>query len=742
MKQLKKYILALLLVVAAFPAFAEIAQVDLLRYDFDSESATARCLGIASSGVRYLIIPDTVVYKGFTYTVTSIVQYAFAGNEVISVTIPATIEEIGHAAFNNCTGLKDIWCYVEEPLVIDDSVFSDYSANLHVSEGSVDLYRLDEEWGKFKDIYSLEYGIVSDSDHVVINGIEYFCPKSRLTKASITKGVECSGSVILPDSVVVNGRTYKVAKIEKEAFSGCGDITSLVISDSIEEISDEAFCNCTGLKKLKIGDSVITIGSDILKGCSRLTSITIGKSLPYLAGAFREDLPLREVHISDLKAWCGLNFYTSFYYYDRSHSHSECFETNNPLHGASLYLDDKPVTYLDIPDGVKAIGKGAFIDYDNISWVKIPDSVKSIGYFSFYRCSGLTSLTIGKSVTQIGAYAFKGCSLASVYCACKTPPAVNKYKTFTVDLYDSYDCVVDEVFDYYDGILYVPVGCRVSYMNHPLWGKFKTIVESEELGNYDVNTVNINGLRYYCNPDSGTAKLKDGHDCSGDIIIAEEVSLDGREYKVTAISAGAFKEVNIKSVSIPNSVNSVGGNAFKGCSSLSSVRVGNSVTSIGENAFSDCTSLKEVHISDIAAWCGIDFYDINSNPLSYARNLYMDGELTTDPVIREGVGRIKNYAFYNCSNLTSVTIPSSVSYIGEKAFDSCGIKNLTCHAIYPPGCGIVTLDYDYRDYPPDFDFDRFNYSPFGCCLYTYDITLYVPSSSLDIYSRDIQKIVN
>ncbi|MBQ6864913.1 MAG: leucine-rich repeat domain-containing protein, partial [Clostridia bacterium] len=87
------------------------------------------------------------------------------------------------------------------------------------------------------------------------------------------------------------------------------------------------------------------------------------------------------------------------------------------------------------------------------------------------------------------------------------------------------------------------------------------------------------------------------------------------ENSVTSIGDWAFCGCDsLTSVTIPDSVTSIGEYAFENCDSLTSVTIGNSVTSIGDWAFCDCTSLTSVHISDIAAWCNIDFDSNYANP--------------------------------------------------------------------------------------------------------------------------------
>ena len=143
-------------------------------------------------------------------------------------------------------------------------------------------------------------------------------------------------------------------------------------------------------------------------------------------------------------------------------------------------------------------------------------------------------------------------------------------------------------------------------------------------------------------------------------------------------------------------VTSIGEKAFYECTSLTSIEIPASVTSIGHLAFYCCTSLTGVYITDIAAWCNIGFGDSYANPLSYAKNLYLNNALVTDLVIPSTVTSIGDCAFhkctslmsvtfgegsqltsigydafYNCTSLTSIEIPASVTSIGERAFFEC-----------------------------------------------------------------------
>ena len=141
---------------------------------------------------------------------------------------------------------------------------------------------------------------------------------------------------------------------------------------------------------------------------------------------------------------------------------------------------------------------------------------------------------------------------------------------------------------------------------------------------------------------------------------------------VTSIGDYAFYGCNgLTSIVIGNNVTSIGNYAFSGCSGLTSITIPNSVTSIGNRAFWGCTGLKEVHISDIAAWCSIGFSNAYANPLYYAKNLYLNGELVTEITIPNSVTSIEYGAFYGCSGLTSIVIGNNVTSIGDYAFYGC-----------------------------------------------------------------------
>jgi len=183
---------------------------------------------------------------------------------------------------------------------------------------------------------------------------------------------------------------------------------------------------------------------------------------------------------------------------------------------------------------------------------------------------------------------------------------------------------------------------------------------------------------------------------SGDVVIPETVVKNGETYSVIGIESKAFEDqINLRSVTIPKTVQV-----------------------IHENAFDGCTGLERVYITDIAAWCNIEYgYFPMSNPLFYARHLFMNGVEVKNLLIPDGVTEIKQWAFMETLSFTGIDIPGTVMVIGEGAFGGCvNLTSVICRALTPANGTNIFLFADGS----------------GDVIYQ-QATLYVPNESLEAY---------
>lgn len=190
-----------------------------------------------------------------------------------------------------------------------------------------------------------------------------------------------------------------------------------------------------------------------------------------------------------------------------------------------------------------------------------------------------------------------------------------------------------------------------------------------------------------------------------------EITAYGSKYKTVKVTfKGASWDEHLNEYSgevvIPSEVmynntaytiNEIGHNAFCDCDTMTSIVIPKSIKIIGISAFRGCDALKQIHISDLSAWCDLSFTSltdfVGDSPFYYAEELYLNGELVTDLVIPTDVTEIgfhtfENYtklrslhchknvkgigrsAFYGCSNLETISIPTTIDYICPYAFDN------------------------------------------------------------------------
>lgn len=311
---------------------------------------------------------------------------------------------------------------------------------------------------------------------------------------------------------------------------------------------------------------------------------------------------------------------------------------------------------------VTAIGQAAFAECSNITGVNIPDSVTSIGAGAFMGCSSLISATIPAGVTSIGDWAFSRTGMANI----AIPASV---KSIGEDAFTR--ALIDEDGQHYHSDTTTLIVKEGSFAHQ--YAMNSSSYQPYYIFKYDMVD---GGAKITRNLDGGTVP--------GDLSIPSE--LDG--YPVTGIGDSVFSWwSDLTSVTIPDSVTSIGKDAFSGCYGLT-VTIPASVTSIAKNAFSgegytlivEEGSYAEQYIQENNISClhtdasGLWKYVLERDGakiMKYGKNAPVGDKVIPDELDGHAVTGIGDYAFYGCNRLTSVTMPDSVTSIGNWAFSGC-----------------------------------------------------------------------
>ena len=609
-----------------------------LYYNIQSGSTFVEVVTPASSGwgsytkpTGNLVIPNNVTYSGTTYQVTSIGQFAFREcSGLDTVTIPNSVTSIGQYAFYGCSGLISV--------TIPNSVTSIGLYAFYLCSGLTSLTIPNSVTSIADNTFDGCSGLISVTipNSVTSIGLYAFYLCSGLTSLTIPNSVTsiadntfdgCSGliSVTIPNSVT---------SIGAEAFYGCSGLTSVTIPNSVTSIGAGAFYRCSGLTSVTIPNSVTSIGAEAFYGCNSLASVNIGNSVSSIgARAFGSCSGLTSVTIGNSVTSIGNDaFYPCSGLTSVTFNAVSCTSAGGSINNP-VFRDCSNITSFTFGNNVRVIPPYLCSGLSGLISVTIPDSVSSIGAGAFYGCRGLTSVTFnainclsaGNSNSSPYSYAFGYCPNITSFTFGNNVRTIPSYLCYglsgltSVTISNSVTSIRYSAFEDCSGLTSVTIGNSVTSIN---WNAFKHC--------YGLTAVHYNGtIGQWCSIGFGELGLEVN---SNPLYFAHHLYINN---------------VEVTSVSIPNTVTQIKPYTFYGCSGLTSVTIPNSVNIIGNGAFSGCSGLTSVTIPN-------------------------------------SVNFIRDYAFSGCSGLTSMTFLSTTPpQLGNNVFSNNVPSNIP---VYIP-CG-------------------------------------------------------
>ena len=629
----------------------------------------------ACRSLTELTLPDSVVtvgYEAFSEcyglssltigkNVTTIGESAFSGcTGLTAVTIPDSVTGIGESAFYGCTGLTS--------LTIGNSVTS---IGISAFSGCTGLMA------------------VTIPDSVTGIGESAFYRCTGLTSLTIGNSVTAIGNSAFSGCTAlskINWNAESVGDFEENnrVFANAGNAGGIdvVFGDNVESIPAYAFCgrnyddeideyvyDSANIKSVTIGKNVTSIGNYAFFCCTALSKInwnaeSVG-DFELNNGVFDDagNAGGIDVVFGDSVTSIPAYAFCSGWYYD--------YDIEEYVY------DSANIKSVTIGKNVTSIGNDAFTGCTSLTAVTIPDSVTTIGASAFYRCTGLTSLTIGNGVTSIGNSAFSGCTVLS---------KIN-WNAENVGDFEENSCVFDDAGN--DGGIDVVFGDRVTKI--PAYAFYCRSHYDDDIEKYVYDTANIKSVTIGKNVTSignyaffcctALSKINWNAENVGDFEEYNHVFDDAGNAggidvvfgdRVTSIPAYAFycgshydddiekyvyDTANIISVTMSDSVERIGKYAFnEAAKDASAFEISDNLEKIGIGALDNTPWLEAQPYGDV-----------------YAGKVYYTYKGTmpenTSIVIKDGTKGIAGGALEYLENLSSITIPASVTNIGSDAFD-------------------------------------------------------------------------
>ncbi len=657
------------LTIFGFRAFESCKLLKTIKIPSGVTAIPGSCFYFCSS-LESVTIPEGVMTIG---------QYAFFGCNLKELTLPSTVTMIGSRAFVSDNRFQSITCNATTPPSLGENAFNhNISTTVKVPLSSIAAYRQAEGWKVFTNYSGGEVVADGITYRIDENGAMVAVAEATLTEANILSAVEFEGNqypvIKINDNVFADNTNLTAVTLPKglveigaSAFLGCQNLESVVLPESLTTFGRDAFNDCRLLKAIKIPSGITTIPDRCFYGCSSLESVTISEGVTAIG--------------DDAFQSCNLNALTL----------PESLETI----GIYAFCNNSSLKSVNIPAKVKTIGEQAFSSC-GLTELLITEGVQTIGDRAFYE-NPLENLTLPSTITSIGDeafYRYSGCS-KSIICNAATPPTLG-YNAFSSNITPR---------------IKVPLASIVAYRQAVGWKNF---------ANYYGGEVVADGITYRI--DENGAMVAAAETTLTETNIPSSVEFEGNQYPVIKINDEVFfGNANLIVVTLPESLTTLGREAFSFCKSLKTIKIPSGVTAIPGRCFYGCSSLESVTIPEgVTAIVGSAFEHCKLNVLTLpesleaiGRNAFSGNDLKSvniptkvktieehafsycgliDLVIQEGVQVIDQDAFlYN--SLKNLTLPSTVTSIGGSAFgNNNNLQSIICNAVTPPTLGDNAFD--------------------------------------------------
>lgn len=397
----------------------------------------------------------------------------------------------------------------------------------------------------------------------VINGLKYFIDTE--TNEATLIAYNYSGVINVPENVIYNGKEYPIVAFDADCFNGCQELKKVKIPSTVKKLGDNCF-HYTSLTEIEIPNSVTHLGESCFSVSRNLEKVVLSNSLTEISkDCFNSCWSLKNVEIPSSvtklgeMCFCGTAIENIIIPSSITIISNGCFYNCLSLKSINIpktvkYIGEYCFEYNDslvsitIPESIENLPKRCFSACHNLEEIKIPNSIKSFGDECFAGCENLMSFTIPESVKSLGASCFSGCiSLLALRSLAKTPPTIHE-TTFN----NLSKCV-----------LYVPEEAIEKYKNTPSWNFFKSIVplDNEKLSGF----ITIDNLKFLYDSTKQTASLV-RNNYTGKIIVPENILVNNNKYTVTSFDDNCFSNCEyLTSISIPNTVKTLGENCFSEC---------------------------------------------------------------------------------------------------------------------------------------------------------------------------------